>query len=287
MAELNIDMAQGNPEFSEEELDSLKVGEEMQAQEREMLAGKFKDAEELEKAYIELQKKLGSPDEPQEKQEELRETEASEEVELSPGEQLITSASAEWYEKGELAPETIDKFKDMSSTELVEAYIKMQQNAPQEQVVETRDLTDAETNNIYNQVGGESSYQNLMQWASETLPESYTKTFDDIVETGNYQAIQMAVAGLQSQYESMNGYEGNLRTGKSVVEKADVFRSQAEVIEAMNDRRYDVDPAYRQDVFEKLKEEVKELKEENKELRHLKEESRVSQTSLIQGEESK
>ena len=252
MAELNIDMAQGNPEFTEEELDSLKVGEEMQAQEQEMLAGKFKDAEELEKAYIELQKKLGTPDETPEPEEELRETEASEEVELSPGEQLITSASAEWYEKGELAPETIDKFKDLSSTELVEAYIKMQQNAPQEQAVETRDLTESETNQIFNQVGGESSYQNLMQWASETLPESYTKTFDDIVETGNLQAIQMAVAGLQSQYESMNGYEGNLRTGKSVVEKADVFRSQAEVIEAMNDQRYDADPAYRQDVFEKL-----------------------------------
>ena len=252
MAELNIDLEQGQPEFSEEELDSLQVGEKMLAEEQEMLAGKFKDAEELEKAYIELQKKLGTKDEPEEV-EEVRDDEApAEEVELSPGEQLITSASAEWYEKGELAPETIDKFKDMSSTELVEAYIKMQQNAPQEQAVETRDLSESETNNIYNQVGGESSYQNLMQWASESLPESYTKTFDDIVETGNYQAIQLAVAGLQSQYESMNGYEGNLRTGKAVAEKADVFRSQAEVIEAMNDRRYDVDPAYRQDVFEKL-----------------------------------
>jgi hypothetical protein len=30
-----------------------------------MLAGKFKDAEELEKAYIELQRKLGSKDEPE------------------------------------------------------------------------------------------------------------------------------------------------------------------------------------------------------------------------------
>ena len=58
MAELNIDMEQGLPEFSEEELDSLKVGEELQAEEQEMLAGKFKDAEELEKAYIELQRKL-------------------------------------------------------------------------------------------------------------------------------------------------------------------------------------------------------------------------------------
>ena len=60
MAELSIDMEQGKPEFSEEELDSLKVGEELQGEQQEMLAGKFKDAEELEKAYIELQKKLGT-----------------------------------------------------------------------------------------------------------------------------------------------------------------------------------------------------------------------------------
>ena len=32
----------------------------------------------------------------------------------------------------------------------------------------------------------------------------------------------------------------------------DVFRSQAEVVAAMKDARYDRDPAYRQDVFNKL-----------------------------------
>ena len=41
-----------------EEQDSLKVGEEMEAQEEQLLAGKYKNAEELEKAHVELQKKL-------------------------------------------------------------------------------------------------------------------------------------------------------------------------------------------------------------------------------------
>ena len=57
----------------------------------------------------------------------------------------------------------------MSSTELVETYLKMQQAQPQEQQAEaTRDLTDAETNAIFNQVGGEASYNNLMEWARRT-----------------------------------------------------------------------------------------------------------------------
>ena len=42
-----------------DEQDSLKVGEEMAEKEVQLLAGKYKDAEELEKAYVELQKKLG------------------------------------------------------------------------------------------------------------------------------------------------------------------------------------------------------------------------------------
>ena len=59
MATLNIDTEQGQPEFNEAEQEALAVGEELQQQEQAMLAGKFKDAEELEKAYIELQQKLG------------------------------------------------------------------------------------------------------------------------------------------------------------------------------------------------------------------------------------
>ena len=253
MAELSIDMEQGKPEFSEEELDSLRRGEEAMAEQQEMLAGKFKDAEELEKAYIELQKKLGSRDETESPEEGVRDEETSEEVEVSPAQELITSASAEYYEKGELTPETIERFKEMSSTELVETYLKMQQAAPQQQQAEaSRDLTDAETNAIFNQVGGEASYNNLMEWASENLPDSYTQAYDDVIDKGNPYAIQIALAGLQAQYESANGVEGNLRTGRGVVEKADVFRSQAEVIQAMNDPRYESDPAYRQDVFQKL-----------------------------------
>ncbi len=50
-------------ELTEDEKDSLKVGEKLQAAEEQMLAGKYKNAEDLEKAYIELQKKLGEPQE--------------------------------------------------------------------------------------------------------------------------------------------------------------------------------------------------------------------------------
>ena len=46
-------------EIAEKEAESLKIGEELMAKQNNMLAGKYKSAEELEAAYIELQKKLG------------------------------------------------------------------------------------------------------------------------------------------------------------------------------------------------------------------------------------
>ena len=41
-------------------------------------------------------------------------------------------------------------------------------------------------------------------------------------------------------------------SGKAPKTSGDVFRSQAEVVKAMSDPQYDMDPAYRQDILEKL-----------------------------------
>ena len=63
-------------EFSPEEMDSLRVGEELSQQEDALLAGKYENAEQLERAYLELQQKLGQP---REEEEEYQEQEVQEE----------------------------------------------------------------------------------------------------------------------------------------------------------------------------------------------------------------
>ena len=57
--------------------------------------------------------------------------------------------------------------------------------------------------------------------------------------------------GLKADYEAANGYEGRMLTGKAP-RTSEAFRSQAEVVQAMTDPRYERDPAYRQDVYDKL-----------------------------------
>ena len=243
-----------------EEKDSLIVGEKMEAEQEQLLAGKYKNAEDLEKAYVELQKKLGETgDETSETTgntdavdtEETSE-ETKEVTEDSAAVTLINEASAEYYANdNKLSPETIEKFQSMSSQDLVNAYLQLQQGQPAQQQTSV-EMTDADVNSIKNSVGGEGEYGKLVGWAGENLDKASVDAFDSIVETGNTQAIKLALSGLKSQYDSANGYEGRMLQGKAPKTSGDVFRSQAEVVAAMSDARYDDDPAYRQDLIAKL-----------------------------------
>ena len=261
MAEtLTVDTTPDSEVLTADEQDSLEIGKSMQEAQDNLLAGKYKNAEELESAYIELSKKLGQDGQEENKAEAENESEEvlqeeSEEgaKEPSPAVALITEASEEyWNNDGNLAPETVEKFSSMSSKDLVNAYLEIQKNNPQQQAESQGDLSEAAVNNIQNSVGGEQEYQNLVNWASQNLNEQEVGAFDSIINTGNTQAIQLAVAGLKSKYDSVNGSEGVMYSGKAAKSSGQVFRSQAEVVDAMSDVRYDRDPAYRRDILEKL-----------------------------------
>lgn len=239
------------PEFTQDEQDSLAVAEKLGQEESELYAGKYQSAEELEEAYINLQKKLGSSDEDDEVEETtLEDDEYPEEV--AEGVDLITTASEEYFENdGEISAETMQKFTEMSSSDLVEAYMAIRDRNPEVDGGVSPDLTDAEMNQVYNSAGGEAEYGRLTSWAAQNLSETKLDAFNDMIDRGNSTAIQIAVAGLRAEYEAQEGYEGRMLTGKSAP-AADGFRSQAEVVRAMSDPRYDRDEAYRQDVYNKL-----------------------------------
>ena len=234
-----------------EEQDSLQVGEQLSQQEEQVYAGKYKSAQELEKAYMELQSKLGE----QEKGEtEVAEKEPEDKPTLSEGATLITSATDEYYANGnKLTPETLQKFSSMSSQDLINAYMEVQQLPEYQQAQQTPvEITDSQVNQIKNAAGGEAAYSNIINWAKSNLEAEQINAFDDVVNTGSVQAINLAVAGLKAQYDNANGVEGRMVTGKAPTNSGDIYRSQAELVAAMNDPRYDRDPAYRQDVIEKL-----------------------------------
>ena len=241
--------------LTEEEQDSLQVGEQLEAEHEGLLAGKYRNAEDLEAAYLSLQKKLGQEETDYEESDEgyAEEEESDEEVsDEAPAVSLINEASEEYYANdGQLSEETISRFSEMSSQDLVNAYLEIQANNPQapQQSVE---MSEAQVNSVQNAAGGEANYNRVIEWAASNLPDAQINAFDSVVDSGNPAAIGIAFQGLQRQYDESNGYEGRMLQGKPASSGGDVFRSQAELVAAMGDPRYDNDPAYRADVVRKL-----------------------------------
>lgn len=218
-------------------------------------AGKFKSAEDLEKAYKELEKKLGQKEETtQEEGADLEaepETESEEEgAEESEEVQAILKASEEYYSNdNQLSPETLQKLKELPSEKLVEAYLELQKNAPP---VAARPLSDADAQDIVKSVGGQDAYSETLAWAAENLSPAEVAAYDNVVNSGNKDAIFFAVQALNQRYKDAVGFEGKQVSGKSVRNSVKGFRSQAELARAISDPRYRNDPAYRLDIEEKL-----------------------------------
>jgi hypothetical protein len=251
------------------DVESLEVGEKLVEEQERLLAGKYKDAEELESAYIELQRKLGSSDgenlDDDDSQEETEDDITEEEenpFENDETAQAIFQAANEWEDDGELTPETMEALTQMDSKDLVEAYYRIQEYAPlaQERGLldgeatessESTGLTDSNINDIQNAVGGEQAYNQMIEWAGENFTPQEIQAYDNALEAGNMDSINLALQALYYRYTDSVGVEGDMIQGKAAA-AVDGFRSQAEVVRAMGDPRYEDDPAYRQDVYNKL-----------------------------------
>ena len=128
---------------------------------------------------------------------------------------------------------------------------------PQEETKESTEnsgkLTEQQANQLYDMVGGESTYKDMLSWAGESFSQEEIEMYDSVMSDGNANAIFFAVQALNSKYTDSVGKDGQLLTGKRSAAQQDAqFRSQQELVAAMNDPRYDNDPAFRDDVMRKL-----------------------------------
>ena len=228
--------------LSAEEQDSLKVGEQMQEAQDNLLAGKYKNAEELEKGYLELQQKLSS-NQPAEKAE-------PEQTEESAEPSILDRIWEESTSQEEFSPELTEEISKMSSTELANMYLDYRQ--ANEGAEPARDFSQEEIQQLQGVVGGQENYTNMIDWAQKTLNETEVNMFDAVMAKGDPLAAFFAVRSLAYAYNDAVGYDGNVVQGKAPKQNTDQFRSQQELITAMSDPRYENDPAYRQDVMDKL-----------------------------------
>ncbi len=143
-------------ELNAEEKEALEVGEKLAEQQESLLAGKFKDAEELEKGYIELQKKLGSSEE--EVKEETPETK-DEKVEEKVDTAFLDTLWEEANDK--FTDETIQKLQGMKSQDLAQMYLEYRSaNQPEAQP----EFTEENVSDLKAIAGGDEQYTSMMGW---------------------------------------------------------------------------------------------------------------------------
>ena len=189
--------------LNSDEQDSLSVAESLEGGEQPLLAGKYKSPEELEQAYVELQKKLGEP----------REEEAEEE-------------QGEAEEEGEVEES--------------------------EEEVEGNNLTEEQAGYLMDMAGGEKAYNSMLDWAGNNFSKDEISMYDEVMSAGDPNAIFFAIQALQARFEEDVGTDGQTLTGRGAGSDDDSFQSQAELVAAMNDPRYDRDPAYRKEMMRRL-----------------------------------
>lgn len=226
-------------QLSADEQESLEIGERLAQEEQQLLAGKYKSTEDLEKGYLELQKRLSSK-----QQDDTPEQIDQPEQEDQPEESSLYDVIMESFRQGQWDQETVNQVSKMDPIDVANMFLQNQQQAP---VASAEDIQQIQAS-----VGGDENYASMLQWASQNLSEQEIAMYDAVMDRGDPLAMFFAAQALYGRFQDSVGVDGQLLTGSAPRNTADVFRSQAEVVRAMSDPRYENDPAYRQDIADKL-----------------------------------
>ena len=251
--------------------ENLEIGEKMVAEQEQLLAGKYKTTEDLENAYLELQKKQGQPDDTSESstEEENLEYEPYTDdgsVNYDSAKEIYGDKLGSMFQDAKIDPFEMnehfyknngtlsdDMYENLSTAgltrDVVDSYLTGIRQQAGYQEAESF-LSDQEVDEVHALAGGTQGYNDLMAWAGENLSQADADNYDQVVETGNKAAVTFAVKALMAQYEDAVGRDSDLLQGKN--SRGESYRSMAEVVRDMNNPLYDSDESYRDDVRRKL-----------------------------------
>jgi hypothetical protein len=224
----------------EEQAAEMDAGVEEQGGEDrpEWLPEKFKSAEDMAQAYSELEKRMGSQNDADYEagEEEVREDLENVGVDYD-------TLSQEFWENGDLSQESYDALKEAGiPRELVDSYIEGQLN-----------MVEGQRGSIMNEVGGADGYNELTTWAADNLEDGEIDYFNSVMDSNDFQAIQMAVRAVAARRDASEGLEpsrnlsGSLQGGGG-----GAYDSVQQLMTDMQNPAYENDSAFRAQVEAKL-----------------------------------
>ena len=145
----------------------------------------------------------------------------------------------EFIETGKISDSTRKQLAEVGITgELVDNFIEGQMTKAEQ-----------EKNEIAECIGGRANFDNVIKWASENLSEAEIKSINGITDKS---VIQIILKDLKNRMEEKDGITPNYTQGEGGKPAKDIYRSQAEMFEAISNPKYRVDEAYRADVQRKV-----------------------------------
>jgi len=238
-----------------------------QPQEQQLLAGKFKSVEELERSYQELQRKLGQPDlaEPGPERASPDQGYSREQAAQVYGSEAVENLEARGIDlaevmfKADSGEDISNHFDDLAEVfqvprQVVENYVGKAQAAGTPQPA----MSDADAAQIKAMVGGDQGFADLSAWASANLDEGELASYNAVVDSGNKAAIEWAIKAMVARRSSPDAVVEPKLYGGGNAPRQTRFESQQQVLDAMNktndrgQRLYDVDEAYRNNVAQMM-----------------------------------
>lgn len=157
---------------------------------------------------------------------------------------VMSDFETEYMTNGELSKESYEKLSKAGiPKEMVDAYIEGQEARVQKIV-----------SDMYAIAGGEQEYRQISEWAMNNVPEEDLKAYNSVMASGKKELITLVVAGMTHRYKQSVGSEPKLTQGRvsSPSKRQQGFASSAEMVKAMQDKRYGRDPAYTRMVEQKV-----------------------------------
>ena len=152
---------------------------------------------------------------------------------------------AEYTANGELSEKSLASLNKAGFPKaLIENYIEGQQSR----------LEASFGSYIKKAAGGDKQYETICQWAANNLTKAEIHRYDKAIETNNLDTALTALEGLMLKYEKANGKAPEIIRGKAPARQAAIkgFNSLEEMADAMEDPRYEKDPAYTHKIEQRM-----------------------------------
>lgn len=188
----------------------------------DLILGKFDSQDALAEAYQSLEQRLGQSN--------------------SDMSVPLTQASEYFAQHGSLSDEHYASLDRAGlNRSIVDSYIDAR-SAQTEQSVTS----------YYERVGGEENYQAMGGWMQSYLPETEIEAYNRVMEAGTDDEVGVLMSGMYARYQAAMNTNYQQLHGQTTADAPRGFASRGQVMEALNDPRYESDESFRADFESKL-----------------------------------